>query len=59
MKLMLIIDDTGRLMVAECVATGLLVFRHDGEGEASFLTRVRSQLGLCNEDRDSANPVRG
>lgn len=44
MKLILIVDDTGRLMMVECMATGLLVFRHDGEEEAAFLDRVREQV---------------
>ena len=46
MKLMLIIDDLGRLMMAEDVGTGLLVFRHDNEGQDAFLVRVREQMGL-------------
>lgn len=49
MKLLLIFDDLGRLMMAEDVGSGLLVFRHDSEREDAFMTRVREQLGL---DRD-------
>ena len=44
MKLMLVLNDSGRLIMAEHCSSGLLVFRHDGEEEAAFLKRVREQL---------------
>ena len=44
MKLILILDDEGRLMMVEHCKTGLLVFRHDNETESAFLDRVRDQM---------------
>ncbi|WP_417579052.1 hypothetical protein [Nitrincola sp.] len=44
MKLLLILDDEGRLMMAEHAETGLLVFRHSNETETGFLDRVRDQM---------------
>ncbi len=49
MKLMLIFDDLGRLMMAEQVGTGLLVFRHDNESIEAFMCRVREQMGLDSD----------